>query len=244
MIFQKNKIKSKLSICNAFTLSEVMIAMVMVGILVALVTPTITNLTPDSNKIMIKKAYSTLENAISEMAADETNYPSDQTGTDSDSATVMRVFNYTTATTNGTTNKFCYFLADKLNILGSATCPLASASATTTNFATTSDGVIWYIYLNNSDANYNFQFPLNPNYYYTKILIDVNGTKTPNCTADINGNTYSFNYLASCTNPDRFIVGIRYDGKLQIGCSTLPSCATITDQKVIDILSDPTNNTK
>lgn len=236
MIFLKNKISTKLLTCKAFAISEVMIAMVMVGILVALVTPTITKLTPDSNKIMIKKAYSTLENAISEMAADETNYPSDQTGTDSNGATVMRVFNYTTATTNGTTNKFCYFLADKLNILGSATCPLASAGGTTTNFATTSDGVAWYIFPADSDTNYGIQFPLNPSLYPTKILIDVNGTKTPNCTADgAGGITYSFNYLASCTNPDRFIVGIRYDGKLQVGA---------TDSVVTSILSDPTNNTK
>ena len=42
---------------KGFTLTELMIALAVIGILVAIVTPTIMKTRPNKNKMMIKKTY-------------------------------------------------------------------------------------------------------------------------------------------------------------------------------------------
>lgn len=129
---------------------------------------------------------------------------------------------------------------------------------------TSSDGITWYFhppYADNTAVDTfsaNTAWPLSPTAYTTKFVIDVNGLNNgPNCSADSGFNTYmpSSTYhnatpaYSSCTNtggdaatnpckfnPDTFIVGIRYDGKLQVGSgSATDACATF-------ILNNPTDN--
>lgn len=253
MIQIKNKPFSHI----AFTLAETMIAMVMVGALAAILIPTVMRLVPDTNAVMFKKAYSTLETTIGNMISNEAYYSSSLTGTDVNLTTVPRGFNNTTASSgSGTYNKFCYLFFDQLNTVsgGSASCPLVAASGTSTAVIT-SDGISWYVYVPYADSTATgtntattTEWPLNPSYYTTKIIVDVNGTKAPNCTADTYGATapFAYGYTASCNNPDRFIIGVRYDGKLQIGCTTAVGtvCAATTDTRAVAILSNPTLNTR
>lgn len=207
---------------------------------------------------MFKKAYSTLEKAVSDMISDETNYPSSATGTDNNSITVPRGFNYTTATINGTVNKFCFLLADQLNTIGTVTCPVASEgggalwgwNAGQDGTFTTTDGIYWRLYFRTDDTLPNNQFPLNSAWpsttvavYPDTVYIDVNGlSKGPNCTAS----TFASGFAPQCastadcsSNPDIFIISVRYDGKLYVGGY---HGQAYTDACANSILSNPTTN--
>lgn len=267
---------------KGFTLSEVMVTLGVLGVIGAIIIPAITKVSPDANKVMFKKAYSSLERAVSNMINDDTLYDSSPTWTygattyncvDNTGATVSCGFHDVLTTANAlyTNNKFCYLLSQQLNTVGTAFCP-TNATATSYGYFGTSDGVYWNVYNHVADSttasnatpsSTATEFPLNSTFYTTKILMDVNGTKGPNCTLDTNGNAYtafyngtaagSFNYSATCRDPDRFIIGVRYDGRLVAGMSggtpAAPTAVTgvagdITDQNAITLLSTPSNNIK
>lgn len=247
---------------KGFTLSEVMVTMGILGVLAAFIVPAVMNNTPDNNKVMFKKAYYSLEQGVSSLINDDTNYPSDQTLPIS-SVTYERGFNYTIQTppaTYFTNNKFCTLLSDELNILGTVSCPAHNLTGTGT--FTTTDGISWNVRIPvNDDITYTttdinatteaVQFPLSSTSYALKIIVDVNGpNKRPNCSADTSFATYAptgGNPAYSTCNatspdppckndPDTFIIGVRYDGKLRI------SATGSSDACAADILSNPTSN--
>lgn len=242
---------------EAFTLAEILIALTVLGILAAMLIPAIMKLAPSKNKIMFRKAYSIAEKTIDSMITNDQLYPASQIGTDSTSPTaivVQRGFNYTIAANGSTSyNKFCYLFFDQLNITsgGSTACPLVGATSSTAaailaTKTVTSDGITWYMYIPYNDASAtsayaaSTAFALDSATYTTKIIVDVNGAAKPNCTVD-SGSTYLPSDHTSCTtntDPDTFILGVRYDGKIQVGSSVG------TDSAAVNILSNPTNNTK
>lgn len=243
---------------KGFTLAETMIALGIVGILAAVTIPVITKVAPNNNKVMFKKAYYTLERAVTYLINNDTNYPASQLS----SGGVVRGFNYTTATTNGTENKFCNLLSDTMNVVGPRTC-FSTSEESPTNIAsfTSSDGILWKIYIPTDDVTNNSataanqilcgtasQFSINSTCYSTKVFVDVNGSKTPNCTRDTERANYTSLFPNAVCNgtifPDQFLIGVRYDGRLMVGYSNNASPTTITDQNAIDILQAPTNNTK
>lgn len=211
-----------------FTLSEVLISLTILGVIGAVLIPSVTSMVPDKNKVILKKAYAVLEQDIYTLINDDVNYPYAQTYTMS-SVLYHRGFNYVDATTNGSTNKFCYLLSDNLNTVGAVTCPDNNTKPSLSNTSfTTSDGILWKIVVINAffgmdtvdktmPDNTSIQFPLNGS-YNTNVVIDVNGATGPNCTKDTGYG--SFTGLVSCTasqTADTFIFGIRYDGSIQIG---------------------------
>lgn len=235
---------------KGFTLSETLITICVIGVIAALITPALTNSMPSNSKMMFKKAYSTLGQTIDNMSNDTTHYPPSMTGVNDDGDTVERGFNYTckTANADGTcatyittsngvavNNKFVSLFVDQLNLIGTMSDHVGSSGYWS---FTTTDGIVWTIYVNWSDSangsvktgdsplSNTYEFPMTSTYYTTKVMVDVNGTKAPNCTADTSGNAFGFNYLASCTNPDRFIFSIRYDGKIHVGASDNPNSST------------------
>lgn len=60
---------------NGFTLTELMVALAVIGILVAVVTPAIMKTRPNKNKMMIKKTFYTTEQIVSSLINDERLYP-------------------------------------------------------------------------------------------------------------------------------------------------------------------------
>ena len=60
---------------NAFTLTELLVALGVIAILCAILLPVIFNLMPNQNTIMAKRAYYTMQSVISEMLNDESCYP-------------------------------------------------------------------------------------------------------------------------------------------------------------------------
>lgn len=256
---------------KAFTLAETLITLIIIGVIAATAIPTIMGAMPNSNKVKFKKAYSSTETVISNMINNDIIYPASLTFLGGDGVNYAQGFNNTSAIPNGNgavtpnINKFCYYMADAMNIIGKTNCLTADAISTPFNFTTppytqpaftTTDGVAWYIYIPVKDTDNasqtgassmttTSQFPLNSNYFTTKIIIDVNGFQSPNCTADSNFATYGLTQCTGKVTPDQYIIGVRYDGKLQVGCSTIvtgATCTTITDQGAIDILSRPTDN--
>lgn len=220
---------------KGFTLAEVMVVLGILGVLAAILIPAVFQTAPNNNKVMFKKAYYTLEQVVSKMINDDTSYPSV-----TNASNIERGFNYTDVKSNNTTNKFCYYLTNELNTVGTVTCPI-NPDYTNGTFTTT-DGVSWSVYFPAADAAYDTQFPMSSPYYATKIIVDVNGSKNPNCTADTGGSAapYSLTLCPVTTDcsskPDKFIIGVRYDGKLQIGSNTN------TDVCANSILQEPTKN--
>lgn len=237
MIFKRLRhYQNKQLIHKGFTLAEILLTLFIVGVLAAVLIPTITQLAPNNNKAMFKKAYNVIGKAVENMINDESSYPSSAVGTTSDGTNVAVPSGFYVATAS---SKFCNVLSDNLNTVGAVSCTDPKKGT-----FSTSDGILWTIY--------STTFPLSATSYTTKILLDVNGVKGPNCTQDTMGDTDavvgSTNHLTfrtaanGCISPDRFIIGVRYDGKLQVGCSTNPCDGSAnTDQNAINILSDPTN---
>jgi hypothetical protein len=128
-------------------------------------------------------------------------------------------------------------------------------SDTTTNGETTA----------NDSSSTTVQFPITLAEYTTKIIVDVDGpTQGTNCSADT-GFVAPFIPIAGspspayriCNNtgadaatnpckfkPDTFVVGVRFDGKVQAGCTSAAgtACTTATDACVNWVLANPTTN--
>jgi len=224
---------------KGFTLSEVMVAIGVLGVLAALLIPAIMSNSPDTSKVMFKKAYFNLERTAEELINDDINYPANHTNSANG---IERGFNYAEATTNGAKNKFCYLLSDKLNTI-SESCQSSAASGTGT--FTTTDGIVWTIYVPYSDATAiadadvvtaNTQFPVSNTtaYYTTTITVDVNGAKKPNCSVVAFSNPTTTACTAN-TSPDTFKIDVRYDGKLKLD---------VLDTAAVLILQNPTDNKK
>ena len=60
---------------KAFTLTELLIALGVIGILAAILLPVISNLLPDQNVIMAKRAYYAVQNVVSDMINNADCYP-------------------------------------------------------------------------------------------------------------------------------------------------------------------------
>lgn len=252
----KNKLfnlsNPKFSKKKGFTLTEVMVAVTILGVLATVLYSLAHKVAPSNNKVLFKKAYYDLSEAVAQMINDESLYPSSEVNTGVGST--PRNFNYTqlsTTPTYYTSNKFCYLLSERLNTI-SVNCQ-AYNSTSVGNF-TTSDGMYWQIYVpyddvagytNRNTATTSTQFPVcNPttatvctsSYYTTLVTVDVNGTGAshpPNCsTVALTNPTVSA--CAAGIVPDTYRIGVRFDGKLDVS----------TDSTAINILSNPTVNTK
>lgn len=218
----------------AFTLAEVLLTLCIIGVLAFTLVPVILNALPNDNNVLFKKAYSTVQTNINSMINDDANYPLGATILTSDTPAkiVARGFNFTQDTLNGTRNKFCFFFFDKLKAVtgGTNTCT-SNTTSTLSGPTSTSDGIRWSIYTAGSTADQ--QFPISTTSYGTMIIVDINGSKGPNCTAANPSNTYGTPFCAS--DPDTFYFSVGYDGNIRVG-----DIAGHTDAVANSYLQDPT----
>ncbi len=197
---------------NAFTLTELLVALGVIAILCAILMPVIFNLIPNQNTIMAKRAFYTTQTIISELINDEACYP-DKTSsvTDrkigfDDGAGTANCLKWDEAYINGgdQNKKFRTLFLDKLGM---------DHVASNTVFST-SDGIDWVF------TSTNFSTTATDG-GFTYLTVDVNGKDDPNCS---NGHSYSGELQTgsdgNCTSRksgfDRFRMKIYGSGKIEI----------------------------
>lgn len=143
---------------KGFTLSEILIAMLVLGIIVAASVPVILNLTPNKNAIMMKKAYYATESVVHSLINDPNYYPDmtpncinpDGTFKTSGTDDCYIGFDYAPLNTKvpgitdpvASTRKLQCLFASKLNIKEDLASVCASSG---TDVVTTMDGMSWNI---------------------------------------------------------------------------------------------------
>ncbi len=198
---------------NAFTLTELLVALGVIAILCAILLPVIFNMMPNQNTIMAKRAYYTIQTVVSDLINDEACYP-DRTsaltnarvGFD-DPAGYPNCTKWDEAHLNDTSmtqaaTKFKTLFTDKLN--------------TTLNEDKfeTADSMEWAF----SSAAFDSS---NDEGGSILLTVDVNGKDNPNC--GYNGKAYSTELGSGddskCSRDngfDRFQVTINGNGQIKI----------------------------
>lgn len=101
-----------------FTLAETLIVLVVIGIIAILMINSIKP--PDQNKILFKKAYSTVEKTVQELVNDESLYPYDPNYPGFKNTTSVPIPGGSGVKTNSE-EKFAQLFAGKLNVVGGFT---------------------------------------------------------------------------------------------------------------------------
>ena len=194
---------------RGFTLTELMIALAVIGVLVAVVTPAIMKTRPNKNKMMVKKTFYTTEQIVSSLINDERLYP-DMTEACENPEGVEETenfycawgFDYTSEvkyegeTYGGTGNehtKFRELFKSKLNI--------SSNDDLDENSFMTTDGVKWTII----DNFQNRRSSVN-NAGQATITIDVNGEDAPNAREA----------ASDADDFDQYVIIVKANGKMNI----------------------------
>ena len=165
---------------KAFTLTELMIALTVIGVLSALVLPMLSNNSPNRNKMMMKKAYYTITDVVNDMINDTTLYPE----IDSSGNEYVGFDNLQSACNAGGCSgvgKFPSLFPRQLNIDGDITY----GSEQSYSYFTTNDGMSWVIH---SEKLAKASLPTEVSdveagdtQVLQTITVDVNGDKKPNC---------------------------------------------------------------
>lgn len=195
-----------------FTLSELMIALAVLGILCATVLPAITNNTPNQNKMMMKKSYFVFQEVIDELINDSNNYPMSDGYCKDKNADGYVGFDC------GDAEKLPYLFSKHINMDERIT-ETQAAFKNDTNYSKSSladcFGVANSCYILKTSDGISWAFPKST---FTKgtatssirIGIDVNGDKKPNC---YQGST-------SCSsrtkNFDQYRIKLYNDGIMEI----------------------------
>lgn len=176
----------------AFTLGEVLVTLMIVGVIAALIIPIIKNVQPDRQKLMFKKAYTTVERVVTELINDDYLYSetSDDVGFDNTNDVEVNGETY------GGDSKFCRLFSMKVNVIDNDAirCPgnVGAAGAFGNPSFTTTDNVAFYLPSTTFAAD-------------AQITVDTNGEKEPNCR-----------YSANCEKPDIFDIFVQADGRIYV----------------------------
>lgn len=192
---------------KGFTLTELMVALAVIGIIVAIVTPTIMRTRPNRNKMMIKKAYYTTENIVNSLINDTSLYDDMSmycrtNAPDAEDASQYCAYGFDwdeAAEYEGDTysgdNKFQKLFASKLNVTKKIESDMSKFE--------TADGMIWDF----TDIQTGWTKGGKPSDNIKTLTIDVNGEQGPNC------------YEADCEvaeDFDQFRIDIQSNGKMKV----------------------------
>lgn len=211
---------------KGFTLTELMVAMGVIGILVAVVTPAIMKTRPNKNKMMIKKSFYTAEQIVSTLINDERLYPDMKDicdrgvveGEDPTKVYCAFGFDYDNSVryegeTYAGNTKFADLFASRLNV---------KTEDETNHIYYTTDGIKWDLsqtvgaWTKGQDTPGKFGDQTNAA-GVGKITVDVNGDEAPNCRES--------NENCSADDFDQYVIEILATGKMRIDS---------TDAKAVD----------
>lgn len=211
---------------KGFTLTELMVAMGVIGILVAVVTPAIMKTRPNKKKMMIKKSFYTAEQIVSTLINDERLYPDMKEicdrgvveGEDPTKVYCAFGFDYDNSVryegeTYAGNTKFADLFASRLNV---------KTEDETNHIYYTTDGIKWDLsqtvgaWTKGQDTPGKFGNQTNAA-GVGKITVDVNGDEAPNCRES--------NENCSADDFDQYVIEILATGKMRIDS---------TDAKAVD----------
>jgi len=115
---------------KGFTLAEMMVVLLIIGVVSAIIIPVLITNVGDTNKVLFKSGYRIVETAVNDLIADISLYPAGELD-----------------------NTFCNNFINKVNTIGSRNCDTSSFVTKTPNFITT-NGMAWYGF---DTANTDFQ---------------------------------------------------------------------------------------
>ena len=201
---------------KGFTLTELMVALAVIGIIVAVVTPAIVRMRPNKTKMMVKKTFYTTEQIVSTLINDSRMYPDYHLACDLDEGAVdydcAWGFDYEGSVRHegedySGDDKFAGLFISMLNIKSGS-----GADDEDKHIVTTNDGVTWDLsgtvgawstgHKNSvKDAGIG------------EILIDVNGLQDhggdgPDCRENDSG--------CSAEDFDQYVIEVFANGKMQI----------------------------
>lgn len=146
---------------KAFSLSEVMLSLAILGILATILIPIVFSVLPDKQKLKFKRAYYTLEQAVDNLINDESLYP--ETGP------TYKGF----AAKSG--QDFCNNISNFLNVIGDVSCgsvqSVSNCASTVTPAFMTTDGSVWWGF---NQTGTNPAFTVGTNSYIT-VCVNVEG---------------------------------------------------------------------
>ena len=200
---------------KAFTLSEVMVVLVVLGVLAAVLIPNVKKASPNKNKLLFKKAYMVTEGILDEMVNTSKYYTYSDPDTPGlvDQSPIALPEQYAFGPT-----KFCEIFADKVNTVGNINCdsshsnPASGSTNLSSGNFTTTDGITWHLPTTPASGSLTvFTIPPAANGNTRDIIIDVNGTdefskSSPNCVYN----------ATTCPIPDQFTISVQHDGKIII----------------------------
>ena len=201
-----------------FTLAELLVTLGIIGVISALIFPTINLLKPDSNKIMYIKAYDTLNETVKNLANNSKLYPICRNieGDNSINCKDYPLFNLNQPKSNTNFNKELYSGDRKLCSLLGYSMDVAEADLKCSNEAYSFDATTFNQSFNNRISfvtKNGMQWMVVPQvissfnnkegHFQTDIYVDLNGKTAPNCI-----------YSSTCTAPDRYKFSISADGQV------------------------------
>ena len=196
---------------KGFTLTELMIALAVLGVLSAIVLPMLNGNTPSRNRMMMKKAYYTIEDVVRDLINDESLYP--EVGT---SGTYVGFDNTDNACTGsescGGNKKFPTLFAKKLNVDGDVSIILPTTNSGRARFKT-NDGMDWTVLSQKTSSIPSVITDVEPDasQYIQIITVDVNGDKKPNC---LQSSSNDCNAGSKGRDVDQFSVYVTARGKI------------------------------
>jgi len=201
---------------SGFTLTELMIALAVLGILFALVTPILADRQPNKNKMLVKKAYYATSDIINELVNDISLYPDlDGVCPDNNATGYVGFDCYASGVA-----KLPYQFSKKLNL--SSGVPASQSSMDTSTYKKSTSAECCGVssscyYLNTND---NVAWTISTSYSLTKgnpdgyilLGVDINGDAAPNC--------YQGSTATGCSSMtsdfDQFRIKLYADGRLKI----------------------------
>lgn len=179
----------------AFTLAEILIALIIVGIVSAAVISSLNGVTKNTNKPAFQKCYTHMTNTLNDMLNDKLVYP--DIPVSSSDLTLLGFSN--DYLEDGSTSAFKFVDQFMNRTIGAS---LYSSGTDYKDF-TAQDKSYWQISTIKTSNN--------KKYHY--IYIDVNGLdKGPNCPGTLKSGEKS---ESTCTDPDRFYFNVYSDASIE-----------------------------
>lgn len=183
---------------KGFTLAEILVALGVIGIIAAMVIPSIHSSMPDKDKGKVLKAYKLLNEINSEIFSDPSLYMLNDNCAQNVLYCIDKPLDKDVNTTHNNNNyeglnKYPYLLAENMNL----SVPISTSSSNYT--FTTADGLGWTLVSKAASvAGISGAVPA----FYT-VTIDVGNPKRQACV-----------YSTSCTNPGRFQFRVQSNGSV------------------------------